>query len=140
MHGRRQLLICTAGELPESWGRVGQLPALALLAVQNNRLGGTIPAEWSRRAAFGSQPITILIKPGNDRLCGKVPPGVAALDANSSSSFSVQPLLVWSDGGAGGAPRAGSGEVGRGDGGGEGTPTIGVLVSGSVAQVQLPSC
>lgn len=137
-----------------------------LLAVQNNQLSGAIPAEWSRRAAFGSQPITLFIKPGNDRLCGPIPPGVAALDADLNSSFSVQPVMVMSEGGmsARGAPMGGAGATGGGGGGedgamgggrgssvrvggemaasvgGEGTPSLGVLVSVEVAQVQLPSC
>lgn len=39
-------MLCSAGTLPEEWAEPGALPRLTLLAVQSNRLTGTLPADW----------------------------------------------------------------------------------------------
>jgi hypothetical protein len=38
---------------------------------QGNSLSGGIPAVWAQRALFGEPPLAMVVRPGNDRLCGR---------------------------------------------------------------------
>lgn len=64
------------GELPAAWGLVGGLDSLVTVTLQGNQLEGSVPAEWSQRVDFGAPLLTLVVKPGNDRLCGDAPRGV----------------------------------------------------------------
>jgi hypothetical protein len=56
--------------LPAAWG--GGLPRLRQLWLDGNDLSGTIPAEW---ASFPDLE-QVYVRPGNERLCGPLPPGI----------------------------------------------------------------
>ena len=62
-----------AGSLPTEWGQGGRFPRLAWLDVYGNRLAGPVPDSWGRRGGGVSRLTTLSLRPGNAKLCGKVP-------------------------------------------------------------------
>lgn len=59
------------GSLPPSWA--ANFPVLGEVALQGNRLAGTLPPAWVADGAF-SAPFRALLQPGNELLCGAVAP------------------------------------------------------------------
>lgn len=65
------------GSLPKPWAEEYKLDKLALLNLANNDLSGTVPLEWMQAQWTPDKPATIstvVIKPGNLRICGPVYP------------------------------------------------------------------
>ena len=62
-----------AGSLPTEWGQSGRFPRLGWLDVYGNRLAGPVPDSWGRRGGGVSRLSTLSLRPGNAKLCGKVP-------------------------------------------------------------------
>ncbi|KAL4437438.1 hypothetical protein ABPG75_004577 [Micractinium tetrahymenae] len=60
------------GTLPPQWGVPGAFRVLDALRLENNDLSGTVPAQWSGLRSLSR----LIIRPGNDRLCGPLPPGL----------------------------------------------------------------
>jgi len=62
-----------AGSLPTEWGLPGRFPRLAWLDVYGNKLAGPVPDTWGRRGSGVPRLTTLSLRPGNARLCEKVP-------------------------------------------------------------------
>ena len=62
-----------AGSLPVEWGQSGRFPRLGWLDVYGNRLAGPVPDTWGRRGGGVSRLTTLSLRPGNAKLCAKVP-------------------------------------------------------------------
>ncbi|KAL4421913.1 hypothetical protein ABPG77_005197 [Micractinium sp. CCAP 211/92] len=60
------------GTLPPEWGEAGSFRVLDALRLENNDLSGTIPAQWGGLRSLSR----LIIRPGNERLCGPLPPGL----------------------------------------------------------------
>jgi hypothetical protein len=65
------------GSLPKSWAEAYKLDKLGLLNLASNDLSGTVPVEWMQAQWTPDKPAsisTVVIKPGNPRMCGPVYP------------------------------------------------------------------
>jgi hypothetical protein len=73
------------GELPAEWGGSGRFGSLARLDVSGNDVQGSIPQSWG---ADGNLPSLtgLVLKPGNERLCGAIPGSLPVLPANAISN------------------------------------------------------
>ena len=61
------------GSLPKEWGQAGRFPRLTWLDVYGNKLAGPVPDTWGTRGGGVPRLTTLSLKPGNARLCDKVP-------------------------------------------------------------------
>ncbi|CAK0785098.1 hypothetical protein CVIRNUC_008304 [Coccomyxa viridis] len=68
-----------SGTLPAAWGKDSAMGSLVTLDLAKNNFSGSIPAEWgtghNNQSRF-SQLAALIIGPGNQYLCGSVPPGL----------------------------------------------------------------
>jgi hypothetical protein len=103
-----------SGTLPGSWGPPSGLQSLFQLELQGNNFSGTIPQAWARSGTtaaspsgagaatsasgsnssegagggqFGAQQsLVVVLRPGNTGLCGAVPAGVEAVEAQQQAA------------------------------------------------------
>uniref|UniRef100_A0A1D2A5N4 Protein kinase domain-containing protein n=2 Tax=Auxenochlorella protothecoides TaxID=3075 RepID=A0A1D2A5N4_AUXPR len=62
-----------SGTLPSEWGTGTGLNSLTSLAVQGNALSGFVPSSWAQLSSLQR----LVVRPGNEELCGPLPGGSA---------------------------------------------------------------